>query len=232
MSSIVEVDNLSIEVTRKKVKNLNLRVYPSSERVVLSCPRFTREIVIKKFIREKKRWIEKKLRKGKDLPKREPKKFVTGEKHLIWGKEAVLNVYETTRKQHAKKEDDGSISLYIRSGKTVKQREKVIREWYRGQLKEEISLLIKKWEPIMNVSVNEFGVKKMKTRWGTCNVSDKRIWLNLELAKRPYKCLEYIVVHEMVHLHERLHNKRFYRYMDRYLPDWRSDDECLRNRPL
>jgi len=104
----------------------------------------------------------------------------------------------------------------------------VLTEWYRAELKREIPKLIEKWQRIMKVDVRDFGVKRMKTRWGTCNIRAKRIWLSLELAKKDPKCLEYVVVHEMVHLLERLHNKRFYRLMDQFLPDWRERDLLLK----
>ncbi|MEX0608622.1 MAG: SprT-like domain-containing protein [Balneolaceae bacterium] len=105
---------------------------------------------------------------------------------------------------------------------TKEKRATVLEEWYRAEIKKEISKLISKWEDPMGVSVKEFGVKRMKTRWGTCNIRDRRIWLNLELAKKSPDCLEYVVVHEMVHLLERLHNKRFHNFMDQFFPEWRQ----------
>jgi len=116
----------------------------------------------------------------------------------------------------------------VRPESSVDKRESVLIEWYRAELKREIPKLIEKWQRIMKVDVREFGVKRMKTRWGTCNIRAKRIWLSLELAKKDPKCLEYVVVHEMVHLLERLHNKRFYRLMDQFLPDWRERDLLLK----
>ena len=228
MKSNLKIDGLNIEVTRKNVKNLILRVNRRRQRVALSCPYSTPKYLIKEFINEKKEWINKKLSEGKHQHKKNPKKYITGETHLIWGDQYELTVFETTGKQQAKIDRYNRFCLYVRANSSSTKREKVIREWYRVQIKREIPLLIEKWEPVMDVTVNEFGVKKMKTRWGTCNINDKRIWLNLELAKLPIRCLEYIVVHEMVHLLERLHNKRFYNLMDRFLPRWRADDKYLK----
>lgn len=135
----------------------------------------------------------------------------------------MLNViYTNERKQGVEIRNKKYIDLYVRENTPKYLRERVIMEWYRNRLKELIPPLISKWEPVMGVKVNEFGVKMMKTRWGTCNPSARRIWVNLELAKKSPICLEYIVVHEMVHLLERTHNERFTAYMDRFIPNWRA----------
>ena len=114
------------------------------------------------------------------------------------------------------------LELYIRPNTSIEKRKEILDEWYRSQLKITVANYISKWEKIMNVTVSEFGIKKMKTKWGTCNIEAKRIWINLELAKKPTECLEYIVVHEMVHFFERNHNTRFVALMDKYLPSWRE----------
>lgn len=135
----------------------------------------------------------------------------------------MLNViYTNERKQGVEIRNKKYIDLYVRENTPKYLRERVIMEWYRNRLKELIPPLISKWEPVMGVKVNEFGVKMMKTRWGTCNPSARRIWVSLELAKKSPICLEYIVVHEMVHLLERTHNERFTAYMDRFIPNWRA----------
>jgi hypothetical protein len=126
---------------------------------------------------------------------------------------------------------DDKILLWVRRGSSREKREKVLREWYRAELKKLIPPLIARWEPVIGVEVAEWGVKRMKTRWGSCNTKAHRIWVNLELAKHPIERLEYIVVHEMVHLLEHRHNKRFYAYMDRFLPEWRQHREALKVAP-
>ncbi|MDD1607796.1 MAG: M48 family metallopeptidase, partial [Methylococcaceae bacterium] len=113
------------------------------------------------------------------------------------------------------------IELFVRPNTSSVQRQSLLNEWYRKQLKAQIPPLIAKWEQTIGVTVSDWGVKQMKTKWGTCNISAKRIWLNLELAKKPTRCLEYIVVHEMVHLLERHHNDTFTAYMDQFMPQWR-----------
>jgi predicted metal-dependent hydrolase len=133
-----------------------------------------------------------------------------------------LNIYEHSGPPCVSIHNDSILEMYVRPGSDRKKRINILEEWYRLQLKEQIPHLISRWESVMGVSVKEWGVKKMKTRWGSCNIKSQRIWLNLELAKRPQQCLEYIVVHEMIHLLERYHNTRFYRLMDAYMPEWRD----------
>lgn len=227
MKQSFTISGITIDVTRKNVKNLNLRVYPTEGKVTLSCPRMLSYKKIIQFTTDRLPWIKKHLQKAgvkKDV--REPN-FESGDEIPVWGKPRELQVEEAEKPRRVLANGTGTIRLNIRPGNDRVVREKLLDEWYREELKREIPLLIKKWEPEMNVSVSEFGVKKMKTRWGTCNIRDRRIWINLELAKKNPDCLEFIVVHEMVHLLERLHSKRFYRLMDQFLPDWKEREKLL-----
>jgi predicted metal-dependent hydrolase len=124
------------------------------------------------------------------------------------------------------------LSLQVRPGATDEQKEEILSAWYRRRLKELIPPLIEKWQRVMNVEVDDWGVKQMKTKWGTCSIDSKRIWLNLELAKKPVQCLEFIVVHEMVHLLERKHNERFVAYMNKFLPKWKTLKQELNRLPV
>ena len=226
---IIQLDDIEIEVTRKRVKNLNIRIYPTTGRVAMSIPKRTDLSVAENFARKKYSWIKKHLKKGaiQKAKKTRQLAYLDGEIHPVWGQNRILSVNEVNRPPKVHQRDD-ELSLMVRPESSVEKRKSVLIEWYRAELKREIPKLIEKWQGIMKVDVREFGVKRMKTRWGTCNIRDKRIWLSLELAKKDPKCLEYVVVHEMVHLHERLHNKRFYRLMDQFLPDWRERDLLLK----
>lgn len=226
---IIQLDDIEIEVTRKSVKNLNIRIYPTAGRVAMSIPKRTDLAVAEEFARKKFPWIKKHLNKRaiQKAKKFQRLAYRDGEIHPVWGEKMVLSVNEVNRPPKVQQRND-ELSLMVRPESSVKKRESVLIEWYRAELKREIPKLIEKWEKIMKVDVREFGVKRMKTRWGTCNIRAQRIWLSLELAKKNPKCLEYVVVHEMVHLHERLHNKRFYRLMDQFLPDWRERDLLLK----
>lgn len=216
-----QVSGLKIDVLRKNVKNLNLRVYPAECRVRISVPRRIPDSEVTRFIEGKLPWIRKHLANYRERPKSEPKKFITGELHPVWGQNLKLILIEKDKPPRVFV-GDGNLHLSVRPGTVQRKRASVLKEWYRDELKQKIPELIKKWEPQMGVKVEEFGVKQMKTRWGTCNIRARRIWLNLELAKKRPELLEYVVVHEMVHLLERLHNKRFYGFMSRYLPNWKS----------
>lgn len=125
-----------------------------------------------------------------------------------------------------------TIELYVKPRTSFEKKQKIIDDWYRNQLKELTIPIVEKWESVMGVSVNEIGVRKMKTKWGTCNNETKRIWLNLELAKKPFHCIEYIIVHELVHLLERNHNERFLTYMDKFMPEWRTLRQELNRLPV
>ncbi len=217
----LDISGLKVLVLRKNVKNLNLRVYPADHRVRISVPRRIAEAEIRRFIQAKLPWIKKHLANYRRKPKLQPKKFITGELHPVWGKDLELIVVEKNKPPRVLVGGD-KLKLYIRPGTDQQKRASVLKEWYRQELKQRIPKLIEKWESQMGVKVEEFGVKQMKTRWGTCNIRAHRIWLNLELAKKRPELLEYVVVHEMVHLLERLHNKRFYGFMSHFLPNWKS----------
>ena len=219
MAQIV-IDDVVINVVRKNVKNMNFRITPNSD-VRISVPYHAEEADILYAINTKMRWIKKHLARLENHTPRPVLKYRSGETHYFLGDGYTLNVI--SRQGHPKvilDEDDKCMDLYVRPRSTIAQRQKVLREWYRKQLKIFIPQLIAEWEPIMGVKVADWGVKRMKTKWGTCNITARRIWLNLELATKPFPCLEYVVVHEMVHLLERYHNKRFWALMDKFLPDW------------
>jgi len=220
--TIVTISDIEVQVHRKNVKNLNLRVYPAKNEVKVSVPRRAPESAIHTFIENRVSWIRKHLNRVPAKKARPKPLLKTGETVLVFGKPFTLNVIRKEKPPEVYIGNDHEMLLQVRPGADTSKKEQVLNEWYRTQLKAAIPGLIEKWEPVMNVSVSEFGVKRMKTRWGTCNIRARRIWLNLELAKKRPEFLEYVLVHEMVHLLERLHNKRFYAYMTQFFPQWRS----------
>ena len=216
----ITINNINIQVIKKNIKNIRLSVHPPDGRVRLAVPKSMSDIAIKDFAMSKIKWIEKQKSKFYLQDKPQENRFTSGEEHLYLGNKYHLNIIETSGKQYI--ELDNNLNLYVKPNSTLEKREQIINEWYREKLKELIPDYISRWEPIMGVKVEEFGVKLMKTRWGSCNTQAKRIWINLELAKKSPRCLEYIIVHEMVHLLERGHNSKFYFYMDKFLPNWKS----------
>ncbi|MDD4570476.1 MAG: SprT family zinc-dependent metalloprotease [Tepidanaerobacteraceae bacterium] len=217
------VNDIEIELIKKNIKNLHLSVHPPNGRVRISAPKRMDDEAIRLFVISKLSWIKKQRSKFVKQERQSEREFVSGESHYFLGERYLLNVnYTNKRKQGVKIRNKTYIDLFVREGSTKEQRQNVMKEWYRRELKALIPPLIEKWEQIIGVKVESWGVKLMKTRWGSCNTTAKRVWVNLALSKKNTACLEYIIVHEMVHLLERLHNERFIAYMDKFLPNWRS----------
>jgi len=220
--SRIRVSNLSVETIRKDIKNIHLGVYPPKGRIRMAVPLKTKDESIRLFIISKIPWIRKQQKFFVKQERQTPRKYVTGETHYIFGKAYRLNVIKsnetskiiTTRKTH--------IDLYVKKNSTILQRKKLFEKFYRKQLKIILSKSIKKWEKKVGVNAKEYRIRKMKTKWGTCNDKDERIWLNLELAKKPFHCIDYVIVHELIHLKERKHNDRFIEFLESAYPRWQE----------
>lgn len=228
----ITVSEISIEVVRKKIKNLHIGVYPPDGRVRVAAPTRMSLDSIRLAVVGKLGWIKKHQLKFANQERQSPGEYVTGETHYFQGKRYRLNVLYQPGPASVAILKHGTIELHIPKGIDAARRERVLYEWYRCRLKEQVPELLEKWEQVIGVQSADWGVKRMKTRWGTCNIKARRIWLNLELIKKPIHCLEYIIVHELVHLLERLHNDRFTALMDKFLPLWRSYREELNQSPL
>lgn len=228
----IEVSNFSIDVIRKSIKNMHLSVYPPTGRVRIAAPLNVDDEAVKLFAISKLAWIKKNQRKFEMQDRQMPRVFEQRESHYFEGKRYLLRVTEQNALPRVEIKTKTYIDLFIRPNATVEQRQNCINEWYRKQIKNLIPQLIEKWEPIIGVSVSDWGVKQMKTKWGTCNIEQKRIWINLELAKKPHYCLEYIIVHEMIHLIERHHNDNFLAHLDKYLPKWKLYKDELNRLPV
>lgn len=225
--NIVLLEGIEIEISRKKMKNLRLTVSPPEGAVRLSVPYKTNSKIVDEFIFSKMDWIKKKRSKYENRVVQKPREYITGEVHPLLGADYQLSVVETNEKQRVEIENNRFITMFVKHGSTFEKRQKLMMEFQRTTLKAILPALIDKWETQLGVKVNDFNVKIMKTKWGTCNITRKRIWINLELVKHPVECLEYIVVHEMIHLLERYHNKRFYKLMDDYYPGWKETKKKL-----
>lgn len=226
----IKISDITVEVEKKDIKNVYLRVYPPDGRVQLSSPKRIPRESLRQFVISKEDWIRKKIKKIHSQARKPRLRFVSGETHYVQGRRYSLNMIEVNKTPRVLIRDDEYLDLYIRPGSDLSKREKVLREWYRELLKDQIPGLIAKWERELGVSVSEWGVKKMKTRWGTCNIKARRIWLNLELAKRSGRLLDYVVLHEIVHLKERYHNNRFRSFLSKHMPDWKDREQELKQR--
>lgn len=227
----IDLGNITVDVELKDIKNIHLSVYPPTGRVRIAAPlRFDLE-TIRMYAISKLSWIKKQQEKLQSQQREAPREYTSRESHYFLGKRYLLKVLKTDSKQFVEIKHNNLV-LHVHSETSIEQRQIILQEWYREELKEIVPKYIEKWEETMQVKVSEFGIKKMKTKWGTCNREDSRIWINLELAKKPLECLEYIVVHEMVHLLERSHNNRFVSLMDKFLPTWRHLKEELNRLPV
>jgi len=227
----LQLGDIVIDIEYKKIKNIYLRVYPPSGRVHISAPIKTDLDTIRVFALSKLKWIKRQQDKYRNQEREVPREYNSGEGCYYKGQRYLLEVVEVNSAPRVELKPD-TLILYVRPNTPVAKRQAIIDEWYRAQLKMVLPEYIEKWEKILKVEVNQFATKKMKSKWGSCNIRARRIWLNLELAKKPPECLEYVVVHEMVHLLERSHNKRFYAYMDQYLPRWRIYKNELSRVPI
>ena len=228
----IRVHGLSVEIVRKAIKNLHLGVYPPNGRIRVAVPLTVSDDAVRLVVIGKLGWIRKQQAKFAAQPRQSEREMVNGESHYFLGLRYRLRVIEHDGPPKVFIRGNSSIDLYMRKGSMAEDREQVLLRWYRSQLKALIPPFLDKWQTLLNVQVNEWGIKKMKTKWGSCNSNDRRIWLNLELAKKPVQCLEYIIVHEMVHLLERHHNDRFQALMDQFMPKWRLHRDELNQTPL
>ena len=226
MASRIELGGLVLQVAKKDIKNVHLRVYPPTGAVRISAPLWMSLDTIRILVFSKLDWIRKQQQKLRDRECAIERKRRDGESHYLWGERYQLDVVEVNAAPQVTIKH-GTIVLQVRPGADESKKISVINGWHRQQMKALLPELIEKWESVIGVEVAEWGIKKMKTRWGTCNIHARRVWLNLELSRRPPQCLEYVLVHEMVHLLERRHNHRFKSLMDRYLPDWRQHRDVL-----
>ncbi|KTD65286.1 M48 family metallopeptidase [Legionella spiritensis] len=228
MSSLIEIAGITCELVRKPIKNLHLGVYPPDGRVRISAPLGLSNQAIGRFITHKKTWI---LTRQKHIQERkitESPSLTDGASCLFQGQIHTLRIKETDSGRPSCIMQDHHLWLSIKTGASQLDKEKILHRWYRDQLQQQLTTLVPAWEKIIGISVQQIGIKKMKTRWGSCNPRAKRIWINLTLIQKPLSCLEYVLVHEMIHFLESGHNRRFYQWMEHFLPDWKQRHQMLR----
>lgn len=224
------VSGIPVQIVRKPIENLHLGVYPPDGRVRVAVPLHVTDDNARLAVISRLPWIRKQQKGFRAQARQSQREMVTGETHYVWGTRYRLRVTER-RGRHLVVIRGRTMHLYVNPGTTDENRRRVLTEWYRDMLKQRVPGLMEHWQPIIGRSA-DWGVQRMKTRWGSCNVALSRILLNLELAKKPPECLEYIVVHELVHLLERQHTQRFRQLMDHYLPQWERCRAVLNGQPL
>lgn len=231
MSELLKFNDLEVELSFKDIKNVHLRVHPPFGRVTLSAPKDMDIEHLRVFVSTKLGWIRKEKKKFLSQQREPEYLYITNESHYLFGKRYLLKITPTDKKseviQHHNK-----IEILISDTNNKDLIKKKMYQWYRQQLKKFLSERIEYFKDKMNVSPESFGIRKVKTKWGSCNDISKTIWFNIELVKKPKECIDYIVVHELVHLKERSHNKNFILLMNKYYPNWQLRKKQLNELPI
>jgi predicted metal-dependent hydrolase len=231
MAERLDLGEIAVDVVFKNIKNVHLSVYPPTGRVHISAPMRMNLDTVRVFAISKLDWIKQQQRKLQEQDRETPREFLDLESHYLWGKRHLLRVIESEQIQSIEVQHN-RLLLHVFPQTNEEKKQEMIAQWYRSQLRAAVTVLIEKWTPIMGVEVNAFYIQQMKTKWGSCNHLAGTIRLNTELAKKPQECLEYVAVHEMVHLLEPTHNSRFIAMMDKFMPNWRLRREYLNQLPV
>lgn len=222
---ILVVSGIQIEIERKNVKNMCLYVKPPDGKVMVSAPFSMANDVIERFINTKVNWIKDQINKFRDQTRQAKQKYVTGENLFVWGKPYLLELKYAGR--YSLNLSSDKAVLTVRKNCTFEQREKFIRKWYRETLEEAAAKVLPKWEKKTGLKAESWHTKYLTSRWGSCKIKKREICFSSLLAKKPSKCLDYIIVHELCHFIEKGHNARFYNMLEKYIPDWKEIKSVL-----
>lgn len=225
------ISGIAVEVYKKNIKNMHLYVKPPSGKVSVSAPMNMSDEAIERFVRTKSSWIKQQVNNFEAQPRQTEREYVSGETLYVWGKQYFLQVESGSGKNSLVLSGDQAI-LTVRKDSTTEKRDSFVKEWYRDLLKREVARLLPKWEKITGLKCDGWQTKYMTTRWGTCNTDKQKLWFNLQLAKKTPDCLEYIVLHELLHLVERNHNAHFLSLLDKYMPYWKETKRKLNGQIL
>lgn len=228
---LLEIGGIEVTLLRKQIKNLNIYIKPPMGEVIATAPIQMPLTRIKSILAKRAAWIMKNQAIIRSRPYHQMPEMITGDKLPLWGEDYSLRIKHLPFRPHIQKSGKELI-MTVPLETPLVHRRALLKEWYRMQIKSVLPQIIHNAEQTVGVASQEWGVKQMKTRWGTCNIQAKRIWLNLELTRKPIKCLELVVIHELVHLHERNHTRRFFQLMDRFMPDWKTYDTILNREPI
>jgi len=230
-SAYLNIRGIDIDVIYKNIKNLHIAVYPPMGRVRVAAPERLDDEQVRLAVIQRLPWIKKQQAQLRTAERQSEREMVTGESHYVWGIRHRLKVVERSGRAHF--EVDGErLLLYVPPGTDTAKRRELLEHWYRQQLRTTLPDLIRNWEEKLGLSVPRWSIRRMKTKWGSCNRKTGHIWFNVELAKKHPDCLEYLVVHEMTHYLERKHGERFTKLMDTHMPDWRTRRDQLNTSPL
>jgi predicted metal-dependent hydrolase len=231
MQTRIQLGDIAVDVVRKDIRNVHLSVHPPTGRVRIAAPERMSLDTVRVFAIAKLPWIKKQQRKLLEQERDTAREYIDRESHYVWGRRYLLKVIEADLPRSVEL-SHGTMILLLRPGTETAKRQAILDEWYREQLRTALPLLIEKWERLIGVKVRRVFVQRMKTKWGSCNHRAGSIRLNTDLARKPRECLEYIVVHEMVHLLEPTHSERFMGLMDQFMPKWQFYRDALNRLPV
>ena len=231
MPTQVKLGNIAVDVVLKDIKNVHLSVHPPTGRVSISAPSRMSLDTIRVFAISKLGWIKQQQRKLQKQERETAREYLDRESHYVWGRRYLLKVSESEGPPSVELRHN-RMHLRVRPGSDETKRHAIVEEWYREQLKQAVSPFVEKWEQLIGVKVRRVFVQRMKTKWGSCNHRARTIRLNTDLAKKPRECLEYLVVHELVHLLEPTHNAHFIGLMDQFMPKWSFYRQRLNRLPV
>jgi predicted metal-dependent hydrolase len=227
----IDIGGISVDVVLKNIKNIHLSVHPPTGRVRISAPARMKLDTIRVFAISKIDWIKRHQKKFQEQQRETRREYLDRESHYVWGRRYLLKVNEENRTPFVELKHNQMV-LTVRPGAVMEKREAIVMAWYREQVQDAVKPLIAKWEPVLGVKANSIIIRRMRTRWGSCTPTRRTIRLNTELAKKPRECLEYVVVHELIHLLEPTHNHVFVSLMDKFMPQWRQFRDELNRAPL
>lgn len=231
MASRLVVGDVEVDVRFRDIQNVHLSVHPPTGRVSISAPARLSIEAVRAFAVSKLVWIRQQQRKLRAQERETPREYLDRESHYVWGKRYLLAISEGDYAASVELEHSRLV-LRLRPGTDKVKRDALVEQWYRAQIREALPKLLAKWQPLLEVRVSRVFVQRMKTRWGSCNHQAATIRLNTELAKKPWECLEYILVHELAHLVEPTHNARFVSIIERVMPDWQFRRDVLNRLPV
>jgi predicted metal-dependent hydrolase len=230
--SRVEVAGIPVEVVRKDIKNLHLAVYPPDGRVRVAAPVHVDDDAVRLAVINRLSWIRTQQQRFDEQPRQTERRCVSGESHFFLGRRYTLQVDEVEAAPAVRVASKSKMAMTVRPGTPPEVRREVLAGWYRHQLRDVLDPMLDRWQTTLGVAVNHWAVRQMRTKWGSCNADRGRVLFNTELAKKPVPAIEYIVVHELIHLLERRHDERFAALLEQHMPDWEQRRTLLNSAPL
>ena len=231
MVSRIKLGDLVVDVLLKDIKNVHLSVYPPHGAVRISAPKQMSLDTIRLFAISRLTWIKQQQKKLREQERETPREYIDRESHYVWGKRYLL-VRRQSDAAPSVELTHSRMILRVRPNTSEEKCEAIVDDWYRDQIRQAVPRLLERWQPLINVQPSKVFVQRMKTKWGSCNQHSRTIRLNTELARKPPECLEYIIVHELVHLLEPTHNARFTALMDHFMPKWKFYRDVLNRLPV